>query len=558
MKRYEITWQVGYQSAPDGRPQEMMPASVPGAVQLDYARAKGWPPFWKGVNFKDYKWMEDVYWLYESRVQIPCEAGERAFLHFLGIDYRYRILVDGECLADDEGMFRPVHLDVTRFAGRTVCLQVLIFPAPKADDSDTRTQARKSCKSPACYSWDWHPRLVTAGLWDEAYLTIGPARQLTDVDASYTLTDDLGRCDLRVQAKAPEDGPVEAALSLEGKEVVRAEGVLNGGEASLSLSIDKPKLWYPVGYGEQTRYLLTVRVLGEDGSVIDERVRPIGLRRVRLVMNEGSWDEPKDFPKSRSDAPATLEVNGRRLFARGSNWVNAQVFPGTMSPEHYESLLMLVRDAHMNILRIWGGGFVNKESFFELCDELGIMVWQEFPLACNEYPDEEHYLSVLKKEATSIVRRLRTHPCVVLYCGGNELFNKPEVTQRGGNRERYEELIAQNELLAACDIVKEMVAKAYSYRQEKRMRDMMEEVVAVCRGTGNRHFGWFARLVEGHMEGIVAHARFQISSGKVEGTNNTIKSLRRAGYGYPDDEYFFLKIFDSSRRYSPGREAVVA
>ena len=141
---------------------------------------------------------------------------------------------------------------------------------------------------------------------------------------------------------------------------------------------------------------------------------------------------------------------------------------------------------------------------------------------------------------------------------GNELFNKPEVTQRGGNRERYEELIAQNELLAACDIVKEMVANAYSYRQEKRMRDMMEEVVAVCRGTGNRHFGWFARLVEGHMEGIVAHARFQISSGKVEGTNNTIKSLRRAGYGYPDDEYFFLKIFDSSRRYSPGREAVVA
>ena len=423
MKRYEITWQVGYQSAPDGRPQEMMPASVPGAVQLDYARAKGWPPFWKGVNFKDYKWMEDVYWLYESRVQIPCEAGERAFLHFLGIDYRYRILVDGECLADDEGMFRPVHLDVTRFAGRTVCLQVLIFPAPKADDSDTRTQARKSCKSPACYSWDWHPRLVTAGLWDEAYLTIGPARQLTDVDASYTLTDDLGRCDLRVQAKAPEDGPVEAALSLEGKEVARAEGVLNGGEASLSLSIDKPKLWYPVGYGEQTRYLLTVRALGEDGSVIDERVRPIGLRRVRLVMNEGSWDEPKDFPKSRSDAPATLEVNGRRLFARGSNWVNAQVFPGTMSPEHYESLLMLVRDAHMNILRIWGGGFVNKESFFELCDEMGIMVWQEFPLACNEYPDEEHYLSVLKKEATSIVRRLRTHPCVILYCGGNELFN---------------------------------------------------------------------------------------------------------------------------------------
>ena len=141
---------------------------------------------------------------------------------------------------------------------------------------------------------------------------------------------------------------------------------------------------------------------------------------------------------------------------------------------------------------------------------------------------------------------------------GNELFGKPEAKARGGNRERYEELIAQNELLAACDIVKEMLAKAYSYRQGKRMRDMMEDIVAVCRGTGNRHFEWFAKLVENHMEGIVAHARFQISSGKVEGTNNMIKSLRRAGYGYPDDEYFFLKIFDSSRRYSPGRESVAA
>lgn len=139
---------------------------------------------------------------------------------------------------------------------------------------------------------------------------------------------------------------------------------------------------------------------------------------------------------------------------------------------------------------------------------------------------------------------------------GNELFNKPEVTARGGNRERYEELIGQNELLSACDIVKEMLAKAYSYKQEKRMRACVEEIVAVCRGTGNKHFEWFARLVEGHLDGIVAHARHQISSGKVEGTNGMIKALRRCGYGYPDDEYFFLKIFDASRRYSPGRESV--
>ena len=133
---------------------------------------------------------------------------------------------------------------------------------------------------------------------------------------------------------------------------------------------------------------------------------------------------------------------------------------------------------------------------------------------------------------------------------GSALFGKEEATQKGGARERYRELISQNELLAACDIVKEMLARAYGYRQEKRMRDAMERVVEICRGTGNSHFEWFARLVEGHMEGIVAHARHRISSGRVEGTNQMIKTLRRAGYGYPDDEYFFLKIFDASRRYS--------
>ena len=141
---------------------------------------------------------------------------------------------------------------------------------------------------------------------------------------------------------------------------------------------------------------------------------------------------------------------------------------------------------------------------------------------------------------------------------GNELFNKPEARAKGGNQERYYELIGQNVLLSFCEIVKEMLAKAYTYRQEKRMRDMMEDIVEVCLAADNEHFTWFANLVDNHMDGIVAHARHRVSSGKVEGTNGMIKALRRAGYGYPDDAYFFLKIFDASRRYSPGREAVAA
>ncbi|HZG75028.1 MAG TPA: glycoside hydrolase family 2 TIM barrel-domain containing protein, partial [Paenibacillus sp.] len=138
---------------------------------------------------------------------------------------------------------------------------------------------------------------------------------------------------------------------------------------------------------------------------------------------EGTWQEPIGFPKSRSHPPITLEVNGRKVFCKGSNWVQPDLFPGRVTAEDYRKQLQMAKNANMNMLRAWGGSFIDKEAFFELCDELGIMIWQEFPLACNLYPDTPEYLAVLDQESRSIIKRLRTHPSVVLWCGGNELFN---------------------------------------------------------------------------------------------------------------------------------------
>jgi beta-mannosidase len=140
-------------------------------------------------------------------------------------------------------------------------------------------------------------------------------------------------------------------------------------------------------------------------------------------MNEGGWNEPKGFPKTRSVSPAQIEINGENIFAKGSNWVNPEIFPGTITKDRYKELIALAVDSNFNILRTWGGSVINKDSFFELCDEMGIFVWQEFPLACNLYPDDDHYLSILKQEATFIVKRLRKHPSIGIWCGGNELFN---------------------------------------------------------------------------------------------------------------------------------------
>lgn len=138
---------------------------------------------------------------------------------------------------------------------------------------------------------------------------------------------------------------------------------------------------------------------------------------------------------------------------------------------------------------------------------------------------------------------------------GNGLLGKPEIKANGGQGTRHKAPIRRNEPPSACDVVREMLDKAHRHPCTACMRDMMEEIVEVCRGTDDRHLRWFANLVGSHTEGIIAHAKHKISSGRVEGTNTMIKTLRRAGYGYPDDEYSFLKIFDRSRRFV-GREAI--
>ena len=424
MKKLYLDWKLGYSETMEAVPEEWIPAHVPGGAQLDYAEAHGYPSHLKGLNYKKYLWMEDVCWKYEAPFEFKLSGDEKAYLHFDGIDYRYEIRIDDELLLLDEGMFSHIHLDVSRFANAAHTLHVNLFPVPKADDSNDRNQARKSVKSAACYSWDWHPRLVTSGIWDEAYLEIEKAPAIENLEISYRLSDDFRTAELQLQAKLSDAAPVSVQIDgPDGEKVFEQVYQKDTKDLSTEIDLENIALWYPTGYGAQPLYQVTVCSLSDSGAVLSEKKRRIGFKRTQLLMNEGSWDEPALFPKSRSDAPAALAVNGQRIFARGSNIVCTRIYPGTMTKEIYECLLTLVKDANMNILRIWGGGFINKECFYDLCDEMGILIWQEFPLACNEYPDDRDYIKVLEKEANAIVKRLRTHPCLAFWCGGNELFN---------------------------------------------------------------------------------------------------------------------------------------
>lgn len=423
-----LNWTVGFSSSVGQAPAERLAASVPGAVQLDYARAHQWPDYWIGDNFKQYAWMEDVYWHYQTTLDLSATDQEQS-VHLVcrGIDYKFEIRLNGKTLFAQEGMFTPVDLDLTGKAKTGDTLEIILWPAPKVPGRpDDRTQAAHSCKPPVSYGWDWHPRLIPLGIWDDCYLELRPTRHIIDAEVRYELSEDLTHAHLSLQATISQakQGFIHwTLLDPAGTIALSAEAKIENTTNHLTAELPDPLLWWPHDQGPQHRYLAEVKLLDDRRQVIDSRQMHIGFRRVKLVMAPNQWAHPGPFPKSRSYPPITVEINNRPIFSKGSNWVNPEIFPGIITRDTYQPLLQMARDAHMNLLRVWGGGIVNKQSFFDLCDELGLMVWQEFPLACNNYPDEPAYLKTLDQEARSIITRLRRHPSLAIWCGGNELFN---------------------------------------------------------------------------------------------------------------------------------------
>lgn len=390
--------------------EDWFPAAVPGNVQQDYAVFCGFEDVHYADNYKQFLPLEPSTWQYRAEFAYAERTGQRLFFVSKGIDYLFDIQLNGQLIHKQEGMFTPVELDLTPLAQAHNVLLVTIHPHPKRAGAvkDDRMEASASCKPAVCYGWDWHPRLLSSGIWDDTYLEWRQWDYIADCEVSYTLDDSMETAQVHV-AYDCETTPLIEFFDNQGNCLYRG--------TEQTFSIHNVNLWWCNGQGEATLYHW---IVSTDSC---KRQGKTGFRRVRLVMNEGGWDNPRTLPMSRSNPPITLELNGRRIFAKGTNWVHPELFPGTITEDTYRPLIDLAVKANMNIFRSWGGGIINKDSFFEQCDEAGMMVWQEFPLACNNYDDDAHYLPVLEQEATSIVKRLRSHACLVLWCGGNELFN---------------------------------------------------------------------------------------------------------------------------------------
>lgn len=428
-----LSWTVGPADGLDGPPVQTVLAEVPGAVQLDWARAMGWPLPEEASSVDSYLWMEDKYWVY--RTLLPGLAlkrpSDRVFFVAKSIDYRFDVRIDGKRIFEQEGMFTPVEIDLTDDLAPGVPLEVRVYPAPKAQaEPQDRSQARLSAKPAVSYGWDFHPRLIPLGICDEAGLEIRPETHLSQVHFGYKLHAENTLAQILVQATVAGDGVGTARWRLRdpaGETVIEGEGTYESGQVWIEAVLTHPRLWWPRGQGDQPLYTSELTLLDSDLRPIDRDERRVGFRTVRLTMTSEHWtgNDPdvSRIPGGPRKPPITLEVNGRPIFAKGANWVSPDIFRGRIDDELYGSLLQMAADANFNLVRCWGGAPVPKDGFFDLCDELGLMVWQEFPLACNEYPDEPSYLSVLDAESKSIVSRLQHHACLAMWCGGNELFN---------------------------------------------------------------------------------------------------------------------------------------
>ncbi|RKN41263.1 glycoside hydrolase family 2 protein [Streptomyces hoynatensis] len=405
-----------------------VPAQVPGSAHVDLLAAGLIPdPYLDRVE-EELVWAHRTDWRYATTVQAPAaEPGERVDLAFDGLDTVATVELAGRVLGSTANMHRSYRFDVRDLLDGNPAELVVTFRSALeyAEEIRDRLGHRPGAYSHplnmvrkmACsFGWDWGPDLQTAGIWKPVRLERWRTARLAQVRPLVTVAEDgTGRAEVHAEV---ERSGLEAATELTLTATVdghRATAVIPADATSGVVTVEVPaaRLWWPAGYGEQPLYDLRVELSGPVGdrpdAVLDTAERRIGFRTVTV-----------DTTPDEIGTPFTFVVNGTRIFAKGANWIPDDHFLTRITRERLERRVDQAVAAHMNMLRVWGGGIYETEDFYDVCDERGILVWQDFLLACSAYPEEEPLWSEFEAEARENVARLTSHPSLALWNGGNE------------------------------------------------------------------------------------------------------------------------------------------
>ena len=420
------TWTVCQKKTADA-----FDATVPGDIYNDLLNAgKIEDPFYRD-NENDVQWVGDVDWVYARTFDVPADVLQRdvVLLRCDGLDTICAVRINGRRVGRGENAFRTYEWDVKNllrpgenrievdFIGscRAARRAHKTMGSACPPDRDRRHKfARNYLRKMQCNTgWDWGIRLPAVGIWRGIAIVAYDGARIggTLVEQEHTRGKVKLTVTADVEAATAGTRSVAVSVTLAGKTVAEGDAVVRRGRAVAELTIEKPKLWWPNDMGDQPLYQVTVDLLDREGEVLDSDSQRVGLRTIELVRKKDRWGESFYFA-----------VNGKAFFAKGTNWIPGDAIFARMTADDYRRLLTDAAAVHMNMIRVWGGGIYEQDCFYDLCDELGLLVWQDFMFACAAYPaDVPAFMDNVAAEAEDNVRRLRNHPCIALWCGNNEL-----------------------------------------------------------------------------------------------------------------------------------------
>ena len=401
-------------------------ASVPGDVHTALVEIGRLAPPFYNMNVETCQWVEGQEWWYRMTFEAPSgkdDTEARYLLTFDGLDTLATVYLNGVEIGRHRNMFIAATSDVTEHlrVGERNTLAVRFEPVVASvrereiegqwGRNPERAWVRKAQYN---FGWDWAPRLVSVGIWQGVTLRRYVGARLGGVFFKTTaITPQAAKATVVVEAEWWADVPdLKAQVSLSrGEQRLTDRVSLINGRAEVVFTIPVPALWWTHDLGEPALYELEV-ALQAGAKTLDTHCDQVGIRTIEVDQSPDP-DEPgtKFF---------TFVLNGVKLFAKGANWIPADSFVAQVDEARYSDLLELAVEANMNMLRVWGGGIYEKDVFYRLCDELGILIWQDFMFACARYPDDAHFMAEVEREAEAVVRRLRNHPCLALWCGNNE------------------------------------------------------------------------------------------------------------------------------------------
>ena len=430
----------------DTTAKSWLPATVPGCVHTDLRRAKQIPDPFYGTNELGLQWIEERDWEYRATFSVSKQLLSESEIELVadGLDTVATVYLNGKKIAATDNMFighrwsvEPIlHLGVNEL--RIVFTSAMKYIrevrpefTPPWEFNDPVGNCVRIRKQQCQFGWDWGPRFVTAGIWRGFRLEARSVNRLAAVRITQTHTGNGRRVSLALApelALADKAATYSVSLSLDGKTIARTTGAFAD---ELAFEVPNPQLWWPAGQGEQPLYELVVTARNAAGNDLGTIRQRLGLRTIVLDRHADQWGESFQFL-----------VNGRAVFVKGANWIPVNSFVAALTRADYARDLRAAVLANMNCMRLWGGGIYESEDFYDLCDELGLLVWHDFMFACTLYPGDAAFLASVRAEADYQVKRIRHHASLALWCGNNELFqlNEKILRENPAFRKAYDDV----------------------------------------------------------------------------------------------------------------------